>query len=93
MMRDWNGPWNHGTAWEGWLMFVLMLLFVAAIIVAIVFLLRYLGQSSGGAPAAAGAAPRPVNAPESPKDILRRRYAAGEVDREEYLQRLHDLES
>jgi uncharacterized membrane protein len=29
--------------------------------------------------------------PESPKDILKRRYAAGEIDREQYLQRLGDL--
>jgi uncharacterized membrane protein len=28
----------------------------------------------------------------SPKDILKRRYAAGEVGREDFLQRLHDLD-
>jgi len=36
-------------------------------------------------------APARVNAPESPKDILKRRYAAGEIEREEYLQKLGDL--
>ena len=28
---------------------------------------------------------------ESPREILRHRFAAGEIDREEYLQRLEDL--
>lgn len=27
----------------------------------------------------------------SPQDVLKRRYAAGEIDREEYLQKLQDL--
>jgi len=30
-------------------------------------------------------------APESPEQILKRRYASGEVSREEYQQRLDDL--
>jgi len=28
---------------------------------------------------------------ETPEEILRRRYAAGEIDRDEYLRRHHDL--
>jgi len=28
---------------------------------------------------------------ESPRDIVQRRYASGEIDREEYLQKLKDL--
>ena len=28
---------------------------------------------------------------ESPRDIVQRRYAGGEIDREEYLQKLKDL--
>jgi len=91
MMWDGNGYWGHGAGWEGWVMLMFMILFVVAIIVAIVFLVRYLGQSSGSASAVAGTAPTPVSAPESPKDILKRRYAAGEIDREEYLQMLGDL--
>jgi putative membrane protein len=91
MMWDGNGYWGHGAGWEGWLMLMFMIVFVVAVVVAIVFLVRYLGQPSGGASAAAGVAPTPVNAPESPKDILTRRYAAGEIEREEYLQKLGDL--
>jgi putative membrane protein len=89
MMWDGNGYWGAG--WEGWVMLTFMILFVVAIIVAIVFLVRYLGQQPGGASVAAGAWQPPVNAPESPKDILKRRYAAGEIERDEYLQKLGDL--
>ena len=31
-------------------------------------------------------------AAETPQDILKRRYAAGEIEREEYLQKLGDLQ-
>jgi uncharacterized membrane protein len=31
------------------------------------------------------------DASASPQDILKRRYAAGEIEREEYLQKLGDL--
>jgi uncharacterized membrane protein len=33
----------------------------------------------------------PVTPVETPQDILKRRYAAGEIEREEYLQKLGDL--
>lgn len=91
MMWDGNGYWGHGAGWEGWLMLLFMIVFVVALIVAIVFIVRYLGHSSGGASAATGVAPTAAGAPESPKDLLKRRYAAGEIEREEYLQKLGDL--
>ena len=87
----WDGYGGHGAGSEGWVMLLFMIVFVVALIVAIVFLVRYLGQSSGGAYAVSGVAPTSVNAAESPKDILKRRYAAGEIEREEYLQKLGDL--
>ena len=89
MMWNDNGYWVHSAGWEGWVMLMFMIVFVVAIIVAIVYLVRYLSQSS--ATSAAGAAPTPVHAPESPNDILKRRYASGEIEREEYLQKLGDL--
>ena len=79
----WNDSWGHGAFWGGWLMFFLMVLFVVVLIVAIVFLIRALGGASAARPVA--------GVPESPRDILKRRYAAGEIEREEYLQKLADL--
>ena len=89
MMWDGSGHWGGGSG--EWLMLVFMTVFVVAVIVAIVFLVRYVSQSSGGASTAPGASAALMHAPESPKDILKRRYAAGEIDREEYLQKLGDL--
>ncbi len=91
MMWNDNGNWGHGAGWEGWLMLLFMIVFVAAIVIAIVFLVRYLGQQSGGASAAAAAPPATMSSPESPQEILKRRYAAGEIERDEYLQKLSDL--
>jgi putative membrane protein len=101
MMYDWNNqghraPWDQGTPWEHWLMFALMVLFTIAVIVAIMYVARLLKQTSATngtaavTPAAAAAKPG-VGAIESPQDILKRRYAAGEIEREEYLQKLGDL--
>ena len=84
MMGRGHGYWGYGAGWEGWVMFLFIILFVVALVVAIVFLARYFGPSAR--PASPG-----VVAPESAKDILKRRYAAGEIDREEYLQKLGDL--
>ena len=92
----WDGYGGHGAGWEGWLMLLFMILFVVAVIVAIVFLVRYLAQPQAAQtqvlpPQAAQAGPPAVAEPESPTDVLKRRYAAGEIDREEYLQKLGDL--
>jgi len=91
MMWDGNGYGNNGWGWEGWVMFVFMIIFAVAVVVAVAFLIKYLSQSSGVSAGAASPLPPQGNIPESPKDILKRRYAAGEIDRDEYLQRLGDL--
>jgi len=88
MMWNNNGHWGSGD----WATLALVVIAVIAVIVAIVFLVRYLSQASGGTSSEAAAPPpAPASGPESPKDILKRRYAAGEIDRDEYLQRLGDL--
>ena len=92
----WNdGYWGHGAGWEGWVMLMFMIVFVAAAVVAVVFLVRYLAQPQG-TQAQVGhpqlyQTPPPAPAPDSPQEILKRRYAAGEIEREEYLQKLADL--
>ena len=88
MMWDGNGHWGSG---GGWVMLVFVIVFVVAVLVAIVFLVRYLSRTPGGSSSPMAAPPASTSAPESPKDILKRRYAAGEIDRDEYLQKLGDL--
>jgi putative membrane protein len=66
----WDG-WSHvGWMWIWWIL----------IIVALVFLIRWLVvQSSGG------------RSSDSPEQELKRRYARGEIDREEFQRSLEDL--
>lgn len=83
------GPRNFGPEMEGggmmdgmmggW-MWLLPLLLVIAIAVAIIAAVRNSGDRG-----------RSSNRP-SPRELLDQRYAAGEIDREEYLERRSDLE-
>jgi uncharacterized membrane protein len=106
-MRWQDGPlYLHDGVGRGWPMIVLMAILTAAVVVAVVFLVRYLvrvtpaarvAAVAAGAQAAASypsseAATFPLAPAASPQDLLRRRYAAGEIDREEYLQKLQDLQ-
>jgi uncharacterized membrane protein len=101
MMWDYNDSWMHGSTFGGWFMFLGMITIVVAVVFLIVFLVRQTTQpASGGASGGYGAygpaqtATVPATQgpmPESPRDILKRRYASGEIEREEYLQKLADL--
>ncbi len=81
-----------------------LLLAIVAAVVLVVLLVRLLsqprvggnGQLASAAPATHQAATPAQAAPsatlaETPREIVQRRYAAGEIDREEYLQKLADL--
>jgi putative membrane protein len=76
----WRG---EGWMWGGgmWLGGLAMLVFWGALIVGAILVARQLG----GVP---GSEARP-----SPLDILKRRYASGEITREQYEQMRKDLES
>ena len=86
MMWDGNGNWGS----SDWATLALIVIAVIAVIVAIVFLVRYL-SGTGGASSTAAVPPASASGQESPEDILKRRYAAGEIGRDEYLQKLGDL--
>ncbi|MFH1032549.1 MAG: SHOCT domain-containing protein [Chloroflexota bacterium] len=72
------GPWAGGTGW-GWFMPILMIVFWGLVIWAIVALVR--GLSSGGG----------SRQEESALDVLKKRYARGEISKEEYEAKKKDL--
>jgi len=81
--RYYYGPhmWDGG----GWFLgpFV-MLFFLGLVVVAVVLLVRWLG---GSAPSSTGPAPR-----QTALDILRERFARGEIDKAEFDHRKQVLE-
>lgn len=91
MMWDCGDFWSQGFFGGGWLMFFGLILVTVAAVLLVVFLVRQTAPPTGMGAAMAQAPPTLPLAPESPREILMRRYASGEVDREEYLQRLSDL--
>jgi putative membrane protein len=78
MMDGWNGYNSSYGAW-GWL---LMLLMMALFILAVVLAVRYLGREWHG------------NAKgETALDVLKKRYAKGEIGKEEYEEAKKDITS
>ena len=81
MMADWGWGWSGGAGMGfGW---IFMILFWALIILGIVALAKWL-ISTGTLGGSAG---------KRPLDILKERYARGEVTRDQYEQMRRDLES
>lgn len=79
--------WNTGMEWGfggGWLSIVL----IVGAIVGFVFLVRWLVTKNGPIYGGTGEGETPQNA----EDILKGRYARGEISREEYLHVKSDLE-
>jgi uncharacterized membrane protein len=94
MMWDNNDSWANGSAFGGWFMLIGLIAIVVAVVFLVVYLVRQTShpltagaQGAQGYSQVHGAPP----AQESPRDILTRRYASGEIEREEYLQKLADL--
>jgi putative membrane protein len=84
-----TGPaWGHGYwsgPWHGWFMGPLMMLVYLAIIAGVVILVvRWLGLSRS--------ALRPGNLSGGPIEILKERFARGEIDKEEFDERRKVLE-
>lgn len=78
MMGDMG--YGFGGGWMGWLGPIIMVVFWAAVIAGIVFLIRWLILRSS-----------PPEKKESALDILKRRYAAGGINGEEYEQMKKEL--
>ena len=79
-----KAPWEmmHDWGWGGmWLMPLFGMAWFALMIVVIVLLVRWLARGNDGRGAQARTA----------RDILDERYARGDIDREEYLQRKSDI--
>lgn len=73
----WDGGW-YGMFFGP----LFMIVFIAAVIVVVVLIVRWLGGSGQGA-----APPRHSSPGREPLDILKERFARGEIDKEEYEER------
>ena len=84
--QEWpyHGPhmWGGG----GWMFLglLMMIAFIAAIVAVVVLLFRWLGESQGAAP--------PTPPGRNPLDILKERFAQGEIDKEEFEERRRVLD-
>jgi len=86
-MMYWYG--DHMTGWGYGLGIVSVVLFWGLLIVAVVAAIRYFGRSHpGGSPAEP---PTPTSQPPSAERLLAERFARGEIDADEYRQRLETL--
>lgn len=96
----WNGPFGYADGWAnwGWLWpfhFLIPLLFLALIIMAVMALVRF-AMGWGGHPMGPGMTGHGMMghgmAGRSPGlDALEERYARGEINRDEYLQKRKDI--
>lgn len=76
------------SSWQGWFMGpMMMIFFVAILVVVIVLLVRWLG---GHGPSHSGTHHTPRG--RSPLEILKERFAKGEIDKEEFEERRSILE-
>ena len=73
--------WGYGTGWVG---MILMAAFWIAVIVGIIFLIRWVVISTG-------TGGRGARSEESALEILKRRYARGEIDKDEFAEKKKDL--
>jgi putative membrane protein len=73
--------WGYGMGWFG---MIIMALFWIAVIVGIIFLIRWLFVSTG-------AKGHGAISEDSPLEILKRRYARGEINKEEFEAKKKDL--
>ncbi len=80
----WNGGYGSGSGGAGWIITAIVLVVIFAVVItAVVFAVRYLSgghRGYGGSQQARGA-----------EDVLAERFARGEIDADEYRQRITQL--
>jgi putative membrane protein len=79
-----HGPGMMGGYGGGWVGGILMVIFWIAVIIGIIFLIRWLVQSTS-------AGGHGARSEESALEILKKRYARGEIDKKEFEQKKKDL--
>ncbi len=85
----WNGGWDGGGI--GWPGMIMMMVFWIAVLVGIVALVVWLLRQAQGRAANAGPGPEGPAAGETPLDILKKRYARGEIDKTEFEEKKKDI--
>jgi putative membrane protein len=88
MHGDYWHPWGSGPMPFGGLGWILMILFWVLVLVGIVALVKWIFTPSRDSTANTPSPPARRKALE----VLEERYARGELDREEFLERKRDLE-
>ena len=82
---DWGMPGPGMMGWGGWGMgWIFMIIFWGLIIVGLIFLIRWLAGLSRSRPSY-------DKTQDSALDVLRQRYAKGEINKEEFDQKKRDL--
>ncbi len=77
--HEW-APWMMGWSFF-WLIPLMFIVFWILVIVALVYFIRWLASSGR----------RPIPAADSALDILKKRYARGEISKEEFEEKKKDL--
>ena len=91
---NWHGYWGHmgpgsmGWGWygSGWLGIVFMIAWWIAVLVAVIALVKWIFFHGGKRMTV-------VPGGENALEILKKRYARGEIDKEQYIAMKHDLET
>ena len=86
-MHGWN--WGHSDSGFGIAGGIIMMVFWAAVLIAVILFIVWLfRQTQAGSNRTIA---RPGNTSETALDILKRRYAQGEIDKAEFEEKRNDL--
>ena len=81
--RESYGPHMWGGGWYGWIFGpIMMILFIAAAVIVVVLIVRWLGGPGHGLSSPPAGPPS-----KTPSDILKERFARGEIDKDEFEER------